>query len=715
MRLLIGLSLLICYFFANSQSRNNSIEGFSSNIIFKIDTLFFSTEASTYQYNKEKFLFFKTQNFHDLAEITYIPNTDSLIESVKIQPSAFFNIIDTLIHINGTFFKGKIQFIDLENAKYPTAIFEVRLKNGQKFNQELKLYPYFDTYISYDTDPIDLFLDEEKVIELPCLNVYNIKMDNDFGDIQDYDVKLAPSINALKFNIKPKVLGSKTITIKLKTIKPFINANGEISFDLNPIKIKFNVKPNRVDYINPEKFTIYFNPDFKSAEDIQFDYNRNMGLRKTYRIEDSPENGGNLIAEIFTLSQVGNSNKILCKLRTFALHRVGEGYLYVKDGDKTRFLSNFNIIEKPRIDDISIQHDGEEFTNNLNVLPGERFEVRVKGTGLQQSSLQFEGIENVYRDSSRLSDEVAFFIVKVPINISKRKINIFMNRVSTQYSLNVREFQNPKDFDYLLVNYDGQKNIPVSSDHFNKPIFYEGNIKDINILFDPSKIDVGNQLYGKQYFDIEVKVFNNKNELLEIQNVNNLCVAPNEASVRGAFYDNKDARKQPISLNDYLFRKTYSYDPFTQVYITIKHNEAKHGPNGVTRKLKLILKRKYAFDVEVSFPAGLLTYKFTSDSLTKGIGNFNGISIAFIAQFRFYEENNVNKFKPWSIGAGFIAIDAFNFNPSNRNRDLGIVALGTITPMQRSKLSFPLYAGGGYLVNQNAWFVLFGPGIRFSF
>jgi hypothetical protein len=212
-----------------------------------------------------------------------------------------------------------------------------------------------------------------------------------------------------------------------------------------------------------------------------------------------------------------------------------------------------------------------------------------------------------------------------------------------------------------------------------------------------------------------VAVFNAKNELLEIQNINNICIAPGESSLRGAYYDTKDVRKQPINLNDILFRKTYTYDPFTQIFITIKHNESKHGAYGFTRKVKIILKRKYNLDVEVSFPAGLLTYRFTGKNEGNALGNFSGISIAFIAQFKFYEDNNVNKFKPYSFGAGFIAIDAFNFNLNNTNRDLGIVALGTLTPIQRSKLSFPLYAGGGYLINQDTWFVLFGPGLRFSF
>jgi len=698
------------------KSKNTASEGFIEELTLRIDTLVYSSAKNTHDYQKEKYLFFKAFTNQDLFELTVHPKQDTVVQSIKLVHSSDFSVIDSLRHFSEQYYRAKIKFNDLDNAKYASLVFVIELKSGKIINQEYKLLPYRDTYISSDTEPLELFLDEEKVIEMPSQNVYNIRTDNDFSEVNDYDIKLGQAVNTLKINIKPKVLGNKSLTLHLKTLRPFINSQNELSFDLPPIKIKFNVKPNRIDYINPEKFTVYFNSDFKASDDLQFDLNRNMGLRKTYRIEDQQETGGNLIAEIFTQSQLTNSNKVLCKIRTFALHRVNEGYLYIKDGDKTRFLTNFNIIEKPRIDEIAIMHDGEDWSGNLSVYPGEKFEVRIKGTGLQQSSLQFEGIENVIRDTTRLSDEVAFFIVKVPVNLPKKKVNVFMNKRSTEYSLLIKEYQLPADFDFLIVNFDGVKNIPLNSDVFNKPIFYEGSIKDVNILFDPSKIDENGKLNGKQYFDIEIKMFNSKNDLLEVQNIYNLAVVPNETSPRGSFYDSKDTRILPISLNDFLIHKTYTFDPFTQLIITVKHNELKHGINGYTRKIKLITKKKYNLDVQVSFPAGLLLYKFGDNaSVESKFRNLSGISIAFIAQLQFYDENNVNKFKPYSIGAGFIAFDAFNFSQNSTNRDLGVVALGTLTPLQRGKLSIPLYLGGGYLINQDDWFLLFGPGLRFSF
>jgi hypothetical protein len=711
---LICLFSLIITVSLSSNAQSVVKEGFFDQIILRIDTFSFSSAKYQLQYHGEKYIFFRSMNNQDFCEVTLYPHEDALVEDVELLSSSDFGIIDSLRHFDGKYYRGKIKFNDIENSRNLSLIFSIKLKNGKYVNYQTKLYPFSETTVSYDNEPVELFVDEEKVIELPCSHVFNIKLDHDMSEFDDDDIKLSPSINALKIKIKPRTLGSRILNLKLKTVKPFVNEHGELTYDLPPLKINLVAKPNRLDYINPEKNTVYFNSDYKSSEDFQFDYNHNMGMRKTYRIEDQQENGGNLIAELFTQSQVGNSNKMICRLRTFSLHRMGDGYLYIKDGDRTRFLTNFNIIEKPRIDDISIMHNGEDWIGNLSCYPGEKIEIRVKGTGLLQSTFQFDGAESIFRDTARLSDEVAFYIVKIPVNIPKKKMNVFMNKVITQYTFNIKEYQQPTDLDFISVNY-GESNIPLSSDVLNKPIFYEGNIKDINLLFDSDKIDEKGRLNGKQYVNIEVKIFNSKNDLLEIQNINNIVICPGETSPRSAFYDLKDCKNQSVNLNDYIVHKTYSLNPFTQIYITVSHSYDKHGVGSRSRQIKLIMKRKYNLDVQVSFPAGLLTYKFSNghDSLYKpGLAASPGISIAFIAQMQFYEGNNVNKLKPYSFGAGFIAINAFSFSSSSK---LGIVALGTLVPIQTSKLSFPLYLGGGYIVNDNQWFLLFGPGLRFSF
>jgi hypothetical protein len=116
--------------------------------------------------------------------------------------------------------------------------------------------------------------------------------------------------------------------------------------------------------------------------------------------------------------------------------------------------------------------------------------------------------------------------------------------------------------------------------------------------------------------------------------------------------------------------------------------------------------------VDVSVPAGLFV-----QNLGRGepLASLTGISFAMIAQFSFYRRNEIQKLIPFKAGVGFLAQNAFNFNPEAR-RDLGIIAIASVYPIRgTNKVSFPLYGGFGYFLQENKFFALIGPGIRVSF
>ncbi|MFN6946799.1 MAG: hypothetical protein ACK4ND_17765, partial [Cytophagaceae bacterium] len=117
--------------------------------------------------------------------------------------------------------------------------------------------------------------------------------------------------------------------------------------------------------------------------------------------------------------------------------------------------------------------------------------------------------------------------------------------------------------------------------------------------------------------------------------------------------------------------------------------------------------------MQVSFPAGLFVKRFNQE----GFGNLSGISTAVLAQLSFYDPERIGRLRPYKVGAGFIALNAFNFSDDpNVTRDIGVVVIGSLLPIRRdSKFSIPLYAGGGYLLKNSSWFIIFGPGIQFNF
>lgn len=176
------------------------------------------------------------------------------------------------------------------------------------------------------------------------------------------------------------------------------------------------------------------------------------------------------------------------------------------------------------------------------------------------------------------------------------------------------------------------------------------------------------------------------------------------------FYAGSKCTNGIISLNDYLTKKTYDLDDWSKILIQVKHNKAKYGADGNTERVEIIYKRNSSFDIDVSFPAGLLIKRANQDKFD----NLGGISMAMISKFTFYHPEKIAVERPYKIGAGFIALNAFNFSENNTNRDVGLVLLGSIYPRSGARLTFPLYLGGGYLLSDSDWFFVLGPGIRVS-
>jgi hypothetical protein len=194
-----------------------------------------------------------------------------------------------------------------------------------------------------------------------------------------------------------------------------------------------------------------------------------------------------------------------------------------------------------------------------------------------------------------------------------------------------------------------------------------------------------------------------------MQTIDNIQICPGSFSPRAVFYDSKNCLTGNIELNRYLNKKTYDLDEWSRISIEIKNKKDAYNGEGFTKNLDIILERSWRFDIDVSFPAGLLTFGGENS------GTLTGISMAMLAQFSFYEKNRINRFKPYKIGFGFIALDAFNFSNNADNRDVAMVILGSLYPTRKdSKLTFPLYFGGGYKLKNQQFFFLIGPGIRVS-
>jgi hypothetical protein len=357
---------------------------------------------------------------------------------------------------------------------------------------------------------------------------------------------------------------------------------------------------------------------------------------------------------------------------------------------------------------VSVLHEGSDWSENLSVYPGEKFDLKIEGNGLQRTRINLEGIEDWIKDSTVATDQIVVFHCRLPQDVNKRKISVLLNKRNSGFELSVREFQQPRNFDFVSVDF-GTGYKPITQ--FNKPILYDKTLQNVVIKFNPEQIETVNRFYGKQYLTIDINLYNNKKELIEYKRLENVVVCPGDNSIRFPFYDSRDCNPADISLNNQMVRKTQDLPDWGRIEILVKDNALKYNSVGFSQKLEIIQQRKYSFDIDVSFPAGLILKKVGES----GLGNLSGISTAIVGQLGFYRPDKVEKFYPFKVGAGFIALNAFNFS-ENSDRDVGLVALGSVFPTKMSaRFSFPLYVGFGYLLKDVKWFYILGPGIQVRF
>jgi hypothetical protein len=544
------------------------------------------------------------------------------------------------------------------------------------------------------------------VLELVSNPPDNIKFNNDWDYNQDISFRINANNGQLLIHLLANAVGKKVLNLNLSAKKPSI-INKKIGYNLAPVSYNFIVKSAGLVYLQPEKSEVILDDLIKNqGVNFQFDNGRMLQLNKTYIIDDSEQPGKSIIGTLYTKERLTN-NKILCILHLFNYHRQSNGYLYVKDGDDARFLTNFNIISKTNIERIRIMRNGKDWVDDSNVYPGETINLRFEGSSLDKAKFNFDALIELSNDSVIKNESFIEYKLKVPANITKNVISIFNYNQNTGRTLTVKEYQLARPFDYISIKYN-DKNKIVSD--IQGPELYDKTLKDLVISFKPEIIDSVIKFYGKQYLDIDVKIFNKNGELTDFATINDVCVCPAENSQRFKFYDRSDCNSSEISLNSKLNSYLSNLKDWSKIRITFKNQKDKYNKEIQTKAIELVLQKQYSFDIDVSFPAGLLIKKADDHSF----GNFGGVSLAVIAQYSFYDKDKIAKFKPYRIGAGFIALNAFDFNQSS-NRDMGVVIIGSLTPVTSRKLSFPIYLGGGYLLSQKKMFWLLGPGISVQF
>ncbi|MFT7196390.1 MAG: hypothetical protein ACI83W_000747 [Marinoscillum sp.] len=667
-----------------------------------VDTLEYSFLNNALNIGANRALAFEYIKEAEVAEVYLFFDQELAPNRLALVSSADFTLVDSIL-IFDDYARFKVRFNRLTESDFLKFIF--RTGSGDKEAlTELPLYPYTKTYAKLYSGSEELYIGEEKEFEFTTNNVDNIKIDNRWTEDLPINYRVTRSGDKLFLHILPNTLGKHEVKLNLSTHKPYVQGNS-VNYSLPEISVQFHIRSGRLAFLQFDIQEVTPKEDKKESIEIQLDNDRSLKLGKTYRIEDQEEEGGALIAELYTKARL-NNDRVLCLLRPYAYHRKSEGYLYIKEGDEPRFVTNVDITPKTSIETISIQREGKDWQVSNKVYPGEIVSVKLEGEGLHKASFSFPGASDLKYDSLIKNENISIFQIKVPLTINTNNIEIFNHNKPSGKSLRVTEYQRPRTLDFVTLDL-GDKQFVVNE--IEKPIYYESNLTDLVFDFNQNKIDQGKDLYGRQYLNIKVKISNKKGNLIELYQFDEVIICPGESSPRYVHYDSKNCKAEDINLNNFISKKTSDLEEWSRIELEISHIKDQYGGEGKTKKIQIHLKRDYNFDIDVSFPAGLLILKAKENDFT----NFGGVSFAMIAQFSFYEPGKIAKPRPYKVGAGFIAIDAFNFSDNNNNRDVALVVIGSLYPTSSdNKLTFPLYAGMGYLLTEQKPFFLIGPGIR---
>lgn len=684
----------------------STIEQHFSNVEIKIDTALFSWKKDRLMINNEPHLSFAYQKNDPMVEVRFYPK-----EGVKIQElkkSDRYKILDSLTWINDNYFRVKLRFNDISNDGL-FALTPMVLKQGKKINLDLPLFPYTYTYATIQPGDVELFIGEEKQFEVITNHPENLNIDPRWKEAEHYEYRIFRKGNKILFSVIPSKRGEININFSVALNRPYLNEDHAPKYTLEPQRIKFNVKGSRLSFLRFDERDLTFERDKIEGYEVQLDNHRNLELNKTYRIEATDEPGGALIAELFTVRRLSN-DKVLCMFRPYNYHRISESYLFIKDGDEPKFITNINILSEAKINKVSMLREGGTWVNSNHLYPGEKVEIRLEGESLKRADFVFEGLNDVSADTLIRSESVVHYMIQVPVNIRTKSINIYNRTKKTGVSLDIQEYQRPRKLDFVIIEYGGA---PKVADRITQPILHNGTIGDVSIQFDPRYIDEEDHLYGKQYLEIEVMIKDNNNILVERYTIDDIVVCPGEDSPRHFIYNGSsgDCLNEMISVNDFISNKTHELEHWAKVELIIRHRKNRYNGNGYSERIEIIKEKLVTFDVDLSIPAGLLIKKVGVD----GFPGLTGVSLSMMGQFSFYQKGEIQRLRPYKVGAGFLAKNAFNFNPE-ADRDLGIVILGSVYPTKKgSRFSFPLYAGFGYFLNEERFFYLIGPGIQINF
>lgn len=671
----------------------------------------YSSLRDTLRVAGEKFLAIPVVRNNETLELTITFKDSVSARSVKWLPSASYRLVDSLTPLNDTMARMQVQTADL-NRISPLGIV-LQTASGKSLTDLIRIYPLYRPQIQFFPAAEVLFLGEEKVYDLETPTPDWFRATTSWRTQPNYRYRISKDGQSLRLRLIPTVAGEFPVEIIPPLAREYVDSLGNLQNALAPIRSVIKVKAGRLQYVSFDKKELTYDEAAKrEGTDVIMDGAKGMTVGKTYRLEEQEAPGGALIAEVFVKNAL-TSDRVLGLLRSYNFHRVTDGVLYLKEGDETRYITNVDITPGVQINSMKVLRNGKNWSDRLVVYPGETLMVRVEGVSLHKAKFAWDGAVVMGSDTVLNTDKRVTFKLRIPLQINTSSLDLTNYGNPTGSSLKVSEYQKPHRLDFVKLSYgNGFKTLT----DIEKTSVSDKVLKNLVFTFDNAPLDAEGKMCGKQFLSMDIRFYGPSNELIESKTVDNIVVCPGEKSPRFDFYQDGRCNNTEVVLNDVMQNKTYNLADFSRVEVTVKQQKDKYEEPIFEKSINVVIQRPMIFDMDLSFPTGLLIQNIGgSSSKAAFTDNLGGISLALIGQIKFTDPEKIGRLKPFRCGVGFLAINAFNFSETAK-RDLAIVALASYYPLSRRKVfNLPIHVGAGYKIQSKQPFVMLSPGISITF
>jgi hypothetical protein len=214
----IAKLILLIYLTTNLLFNSIGQESFFNKIELRTDTSSFSSLNSTVEINGEERIYFYYSSDKQVVEVRLYPKSNEY--NYTLNSSRDFELVDSILH-TGKYYRFKIRFLNLNRSELLRLTLSAA-KDTITLIEEVLLQPLTYTTANIGKPDIELFIGEEKTLEVYSNNIDNLTASSEWMGSENYDYRFSKDNSRVFLHLVPKKLGEQKISFTLRTNKPFL-------------------------------------------------------------------------------------------------------------------------------------------------------------------------------------------------------------------------------------------------------------------------------------------------------------------------------------------------------------------------------------------------------------------------------------------------------------------------------------------------------------